>query len=214
MSTHHHFTSVLINTLCTLLVMAGFAFGPATAFGQTPPTFVNGTLIAACSVTVYGDNAPYVLAVGDFNKDGVPDLITECTDGWAIQLGNGGGTFQPPVYIAHNGGANQGSIVTGDFNNDGDLDFAVTYGPSSTPGTLTIFLGNGAGGFATGASYSLLGVVSYNTTAGGLVATDLRGNGHLDLIAMDPSKQGVDVFLGNGDGTFVSPTSAVGVPGR
>jgi len=212
MSTHHHFTSVLIKTLCTLLVMAGFALGPATAFGQTPPTFVNGTLISACSVTVYGDNAPYVLAVADFNKDGVPDLITECTDGWAIQLGNGDGTLQPPVYIAHNGGANQGSIVTGDFNNDGNLDFAVTYGPSSTPGTLTVFLGNGAGGFTTGASYSLPGIVSYQTTSGGLVATDLRGSGHLDLIVMDPSKQGVEVFLGNGDGTFVSPTSAVGVP--
>ncbi|HKM46313.1 MAG TPA: FG-GAP-like repeat-containing protein, partial [Terriglobales bacterium] len=207
-------TAVSTKILCALLIIAGFALGPSAAFGQTPPpaTFVNGTLIAACSVTVYGDNAPYVLAVGDFNKDGVPDLITECTDGWAIQLGNGDGTFQPPVYIAHNGGANQGSIVTGDFNNDGDLDFAVTYGPSSTPGTLTVFLGNGAGGFTTGASYSLLGVVSYNTTAGGLVATDLRGNGHLDLIAMDPSKQGVDVFLGNGDGSFVSPAALVGVP--
>src|SRR5271157_1538337 len=212
MSTHRHFTPVLIKTLCALLIMAGFALGPAAAFGQTPPTFVNGTLISACSVTVYGDNAPYVLAVADFNKDGVPDLLTECTDGWAIQLGNGDGTFQPPAYIAHQS-CSQGSIVIGDFNNDGNLDFAATYGScANAPGTLTIFLGNGAGGFTTGASYPLLSEVSFQTTSGGLVATDLRGNGHLDLIAMDPNQQGVVVFLGNGDGTFVSPTAVVGVP--
>jgi hypothetical protein len=206
-------TAVSTKILCALLIIMGFALGTSAAFGQTPApaTFVNGTLIAACSVTVYGDNAPYVVGVGDFNKDGVPDLITDCTDGWAIQLGNGDGTLQPPVYVATNGGANQGSIVTGDFNNDGNLDFAVTYGPSSTPGALTIFLGNGAGGFTTGASYSLLGEVGWNDTAGGLVAADLRGNGHLDLLVLDPSKNSVDVFLGNGDGTFQTPT-AVTVP--
>jgi hypothetical protein len=45
-----------------------------------------------------------------------------------------------------------------------------------------------------------------------LIATDLRGDGHLDMLALDPSKQGVDVFLGNGDGTFVAPTAVVAIP--
>ena len=78
------------------------------------------------------------------------------------------------------------------------------------PGTLSIFLGNGAGGFTLKASYSMLGGPAYRAVAGGLVTADLRGNGHLDLLAIDTSN-GVNVFLGNGDGTFVVPTAAVAI---
>ena len=47
--------------------------------------------------------------------------------------------------------------------------------------------------------------------SGGLVTADLRGNGHLDLLAIDPNN-GVDLFLGNGDGTFIAPTAAIALP--
>ena len=58
-----------------------------------------------------------------------------------------------------------------------------------------------------------MGGPANNEKAGGLIAVDLRGNGHLDLLAIDPSK-GVDVFLGNGDGTFQAPTPvAISSPG-
>jgi len=192
----------------------------AVCSGQTPApaTFVTGSLIDGGAVIA--DSAPIpvaALATGDFNNDGVPDLITldssGNSNGWGILLGKGDGTFQPVTTIASTGASGQpGSVVTGDFNSDGNLDFAVTYtvGPNAK---LSIYLGNGAGGFSLKATYALLGN-QIHPASGGLVAADLRGNTHLDLVALDPHTQALDVYLGNGDGTFHAPVAVpVSIPG-
>jgi hypothetical protein len=216
MSTHSRFTTVLTETFCALLLIGLVSTG--ICFGQTPPpaTFVNPTLFNGGSViSSYSPIAVQVVALGDFNNDGVPDLLTlddnGNTAGVGIMLGNGDGTFGAVSSITTFSCTLEGGIVVGDFNNDGNLDFAVVSGTgncSSNIGTLWIFLGNGAGGFTLKASYSELGPPANNEKASGLIAADLRGNGHLDLLAIDPNN-GVDVFLGNGDGTFVAPTAAV-----
>src|ERR1035441_2774477 len=153
MSTHRRTTPVLTKIVCALLVMAG-SFGPSAAWGQTPPpaTFVNPTLYNGGSVLAnYSPIPVQEIAVGDFNNDGLPDLITldsnANVNGWGIMLGKGDGTFQPVVSIGLTnsyGGVN--SIVTGDFNNGGNLDFAVTW-QNVANAYLPVVLGNGAGGF-------------------------------------------------------------------
>ena len=64
------------------------------------------------------------IAVGDFNNDGIPDLVvpnnTCCV---SLLLGNGDGTFQSPIRVQ--AGENPVSATVGDFNGDGNLDFAV-----------------------------------------------------------------------------------------
>jgi hypothetical protein len=221
MSTRSRFTAYLTKTFCALLLL-GLAL-TGICFGQTPPpaTFVNPTLFNGGSViSNYSPIAVQALALGDFNNDGVPDLLTlddnGNTAGVGIMLGNGDGTFATVASITTFSCTLEGGIVTGDFNNDGNLDFAVVSGSPGgdcnfNPGTLWIYLGNGAGGFTLKASYSELGSPANNEKASGLIAADLRGNGHLDLLAIDPS-HGIDVFLGNGDGTFVAPTAAVALP--
>jgi hypothetical protein len=221
MSKHCLFTLASIKIVCALLVLAGLAIMPSIAFGQTPPTFVNPTLFNGGSViSNYSPIPVNALALGDFNNDGLPDLLTlddnGNTAGVGIMLGNSDGTFGPVSSITTFACTLEGGIVTGDFNNDGHLDFAVVSGTNGgdcnfNPGTLSIFLGNGAGGFTLKASYSTLGGPAYHDVVGGLVTADLRGNGHLDLLAIDPNN-GIDVFLGNGDGTFVTPKAAVAIP--
>jgi len=55
----------------------------------------------------------------DFNRDGKTDLATT----YSVSLGNGDGTYRPPVYFA--AGDNRAAVAAGDFNGDGFPDLAV-----------------------------------------------------------------------------------------
>ena len=66
------------------------------------------------------------VAVGDFNGDGKPDLVTAnlYTSNVSLLFGHGDGTFMRPVTYA-SGGSNPQGLAVGDFNGDGHDDLAV-----------------------------------------------------------------------------------------
>ncbi len=131
------------------------------------------------------------VTVGDFNGDGIPDLVAisyqnpcKCI---SIFLGNGDGTFQnavntdPPFNVE--------SIGLGDFNHDGKLD-VVTAGNY----TINVLLGNGDGTFQYGASYPS------GESPASIAVADFNGDHKLDLAIASVSE--ISILLGNGDGTF------------
>ena len=73
--------------------------------------------------TLTSTSQPLSIAVGDFNADGIPDLITGGTQ-VSVHYGNGDGTFQPEVSVDV-GHCCQEGIVVADFNRDGLPDAAV-----------------------------------------------------------------------------------------
>src|ERR1700684_3853763 len=81
------------------------------------------------------------LAVADFNHDGKLDVVAVEKE-VQIFLGNGDGTFQPPINYAV--GENPNSVTVADFNGDGKLDLAVT---NYLSGTISVLMGNGDGTF-------------------------------------------------------------------
>jgi hypothetical protein len=121
-----------------------------------------------------------------------------------------GGFRRIPGYFISAQNASYIEVVTGDFNSDGNLDMAALFYRtiSSQAKGVTVFLGNGTGGFAPNPiDYA---VADANTTPADLKAGDFNGDGKLDLISVNGGTTGPNgtcistfsVLFGVGNGTF------------
>ena len=160
----------------------------------------NGTFTAAAAVPMLG--SPVTVRVTDVNLDGNADLVTANFNGQTlgVMLGNGAGGFTAGSGNQTAIGGVAGSIAIGDFNKDGKVDVAVT---NYSLNKLSIFLGNGTGGFTvSGSPYST------GLTPSGLDIADFNGDGNLDVVTANFSDTTLSLFLGNGTGGFTAAPSS------
>ena len=154
---------------------------------------------------------PLSIAVGDFNGDGIPDLAigtNGATKGYlSILLGKGDGTFQAAKTFASL--PNNQAIVAARFVNGGPLDILTVDSNATGTNNAALLIGNGKGSGTLGKPFGLGGIS--NVTA--LAAGDFNRDGNEDFVITGVIF-GIYCFapvLGNGNGTFGSPTlNAIG----
>ncbi|MGA2418670.1 MAG: FG-GAP-like repeat-containing protein [Candidatus Acidiferrum sp.] len=181
------------------------ASGVQTILGNGDGTFRTGPSTAISQIGLG------VVAVGDFNNDGIVDLVLTVYDPFTtgleyvgVMLGNGDGTFGALSQVSGTATAFTSGLTAavGDFNNDGNLDIAtgIQTSGSSIQGYLLISLGGGNGTFQ--AAYSVPNVNSITTP---LLVADFNGDGNLDLLTGGYS------YMGQGNGSFVIAQASAGL---
>ena len=154
------------------------------------------------------------LKTADMNGDGFPDLVVRCAPSYNGNLTASEATWEFIVFLAdpaHPGhflapafsspAAFINSIALQDLNHDGLPDVVV----SGKGSFFSVYLGDPAhpGQFLAPQNTTAPGNLAYLYT---IVVGDVDGDGTHDVIATDEGNT-LLIFPGNGDGTFLAPTS-------
>jgi hypothetical protein len=143
----------------------------------------------------------------DLNADSRPDLAGAGANAVSVMLGNGDGTFRAKTDFPV--GTQTQAVAAGDFNSDGKVDLVVTL--NSPQFSLALLTGTGTGTFNAPTFFP--NTSGFDSPA--IVATDLNGDGRLDLVVMHSiacftapcrAARSITVLLGNGNGTFQTPS--------
>jgi uncharacterized protein (TIGR03437 family) len=186
------------------------------------------TVVAAPSLGLYpvvsylpadGSSTGPSMAIGDFNNDGVPDVVFGGGGSGTFDLwfGNGDGTLGPPRVGFPPPCTDVINVIAGDFNNDGNLDLVlecfIQVGPAYANHSeygFAVALGDGKGNFPEVNDYTYTDNGS-DIPPQGLVAGEFNNDGKLDLAGYVGSMS-VAIIPGNGDGTFGPLVTYPGVP--
>jgi hypothetical protein len=135
-------------------------------------------------------------SAGDLRGNGITDIVevlladpATSKPAAVVFLGNGDGTFKPPVYYDVGG-----NLTVTDVTGDGIPDIVV-----AGTGTVTTLIGKGDGTFTLGP----VSAVTSTAFSGSPVTGDFNGDGKKDLLL------GGTVLFGAGNGSFTQgPTNA------
>ena len=165
------------------------------------------SFLAPLTQGVDGNIAGGGITTGDFLGNHVQDLAVTSGTSVSILLGNGDGSFQPPMTIPV--GPDAFALAASDLTHSGHDDLIVTHASEShSGGSVSVLLSNGDGTFRPPVDYPA-GDNPHSIALG-----DFNGDGFPDIVVAnegffvhDQFQPGttVTVLMNNGDGTFGTP---------
>lgn len=186
---------LVADTGSNLLCFQGFPDGP--------PWVRQGDSI------IVGDT-PVAIATHDFNDDGLMDVAVlhegNGTIGavW-ILYATGSCSFAAPPFprdATVETGAGSNAIVIGDFDGDGNPDFAVTNGIGND---LSIILGDDEGSYTEVQRISVAAGAAQLVEPVGIKAGRFNGDDIEDLVVVNRNADQIALLIGRADGTFAAP---------
>ena len=139
----------------------------------------------------------FSIALGDLNRDGNLDLVTENYQlkNVSVLLGDGAGNFGP--HAEYDVGQDFTYMAVGDLNHDGNPDLVTAdYAVDS----VSVLLGDGLGHFGPPTEFATGGQGTVSVAIG-----DLNHDGDPDLVTWNSYANGgsnISVLLGDGHGAF------------
>ncbi|MBZ5655114.1 MAG: FG-GAP-like repeat-containing protein [Acidobacteriia bacterium] len=169
----------------------------AVYLGKGDGTFQTAVLYSTIDPNHPGNTNAYGMAVGDLNGDGKPDIAVTQSNGMAVLLNNGNGTFGTATYYDNAlGHQSQIGIAIGDVNGDKKNDIVT----STFLGDVVLFQNQGSGTFALKGS---IGKASGGQASWLVSMADINGDKKLDLVVADSVGE-IWTFYGKGNGTFTA----------
>lgn len=137
-------------------------------------------------------------ATGDFNGDGLPDVVTAGTAEFVVRLATASGGFAIPILPLVQGASGNRFLVR-DFNRDGRLDL-IAYSTDS----VAVWLGDGRGGFQPGPRVSIPQPITQSIQlARSLAVADFNGDGRADFVTLNSARQPA-LYLNHGTDGFAA----------
>src|SRR6202050_3398019 len=182
-------------------VVANFTDGTLSLFLGNPTD--PGTFENPSTITVGA--GPTWISTGFFNSKAdttntVVDLAVANQTAGTVSIlhGNGDGTFTVEPALTLPSGAGPTAIAVADFNDDGFADLAVV---NKNANTVSIFLGNGNETFQAPTTTLVTGNAPTSIVA---QAFNPNAPGIIDLAVTNSTDNTLQIFLGNGKGTFTN----------
>lgn len=167
------------NFVCVMLGKGDGTFGTATHFDVSKgPT-----------------KGPNGMAVGDFNHDGKPDLVTANYNAGNVNVllnttQRGAITTSFSKAVEYTAGSQLYAVIVEDFDADGHSDLAVT---DFILDRVVLLRGNGDG------SFQAMTICGQGTTPSFGASGDLNGDGKLDLVVSNEGSSTLTVLLNTGN---------------
>jgi len=160
----------------------------------------SGNLVLASTLNVGSGSNPYAVVAADVNGDGKVDLISanNSKNTLSVFTNKGSGIFvlasSPTV------GSQPYSVAAADIKGDHKMALICA---NRAGNTLTVLTNQGNGLFGSNAT-DTVGIPPFNSGPRCVIAADVNGDGHVDLISANYDGGTLTVLTNNGSGLFGS----------